>query len=111
MDGFYEWHNKHVKGLSKPVKQPYFVHFDGKPYMLMAGLYDVWENEEGETTFSYTVLTTRSSKALAWLHDRMPVRGRRRRRATVRIAVRVRVVTPTCASPVCHAGAARQSRH
>lgn len=74
MDGFYEWHNRTVKGLSKPVKQPYFIHLNGVPYMLMAGLFDVWENSEGEAVFSYTILTTRSSSALKWLHHRMPVR-------------------------------------
>lgn len=74
MDGFYEWHNRTVKGLSKPAKQPYFIHLNGVPYMLMAGLFDVWENSEGEAVFSYTILTTRSSSALKWLHHRMPVR-------------------------------------
>ena len=37
-DSFYEWHDRHVKALNKTKKQPYFIYFDGVPYMLMAGL-------------------------------------------------------------------------
>lgn len=44
--------------------------------MLMAGLYETWENAEGERLYSYTILTTQSSGSLKWLHNRMPVRPR-----------------------------------
>ncbi|KAM5562952.1 hypothetical protein ABKV19_017908 [Rosa sericea] len=67
VEGFYEW----KKDGSK--KQPYYVHFkDGRP-LLFAALYDSWENSEGEKLYTFTIITTSSSSALVWLHDRMPV--------------------------------------
>ncbi|XP_020592447.1 uncharacterized protein LOC110032977 [Phalaenopsis equestris] len=71
VEGFYEW----KKDGSK--KQPYYIHFkDGRP-LVFAALFDSWENMEGHITseklHSFTILTTRSSAALEWLHDRMPV--------------------------------------
>ncbi|KAL6271099.1 hypothetical protein ACE6H2_028010 [Prunus campanulata] len=67
VEGFYEW----KKDGSK--KQPYYVHFnDGRP-LLFAALYDSWENSEGEKLYTFTIITTSSSSALGWLHDRMPV--------------------------------------
>ncbi|XP_047967508.1 abasic site processing protein YoqW-like [Salvia hispanica] len=66
-EGFYEW----KKDGSK--KQPYYVHFkDGRP-MVFAALFDSWKNSEGETLYTFTIITTSSSSSLEWLHDRMPV--------------------------------------
>ncbi|KAL3677848.1 hypothetical protein R1sor_020804 [Riccia sorocarpa] len=67
VEGFYEWKKDGNK------RHPYYVHFkDGRP-LLFAGLYDSWKNEEGNVLHTFTILTTRNSKALGWLHDRMPV--------------------------------------
>ncbi|CAN6545022.1 unnamed protein product [Malus baccata var. baccata] len=67
VEGFYEW----KKDGSK--RQPYYVHFkDGRP-LLFAALYDSWGNSEGEKLYTFTIITTSSSSALGWLHDRMPV--------------------------------------
>ncbi|KAL6217813.1 hypothetical protein ACLB2K_011030 [Fragaria x ananassa] len=67
VEGFYEWNKDGSK------KQPYYVHFkDGRP-LLFAALYDSWENSEGEKLYTFTIITTSSSSALGWLHDRMPV--------------------------------------
>ncbi|KAL6967945.1 hypothetical protein U1Q18_033748 [Sarracenia purpurea var. burkii] len=67
VEGFYEW----KKDGSK--KQPYYIHFkDGRP-LVFAALYDSWKNSEGEIIYTFTILTTSSSSALEWLHDRMPV--------------------------------------
>ncbi|XP_074332880.1 uncharacterized protein LOC141670781 [Apium graveolens] len=64
---FTEWKKDGAK------KQPYYIHFkDGRP-MVFAALYDSWKNAEGEVIYTFTILTTSSSSALAWLHDRMPV--------------------------------------
>ncbi|KAK9281606.1 hypothetical protein L1049_004509 [Liquidambar formosana] len=64
---FYEW----KKDGSK--KQPYYIHLkDGRP-IVFAALYDSWRNSEGEILYTFTILTTSSSSALKWLHDRMPV--------------------------------------
>ncbi|OIW07605.1 hypothetical protein TanjilG_29978 [Lupinus angustifolius] len=67
VEGFYEW----KKDGSK--KQPYYIHFkDGRP-LVFAALYDSWQNSAGETLCTFTIVTTSSSSALQWLHDRMPV--------------------------------------
>lgn len=67
VDGFYEW----LKESSR--KQPYYIHFnDGRP-LVFAALYDIWKNAEGEAVHTFTIVTTSSSPALQWLHDRMPV--------------------------------------
>ncbi|XP_010429669.1 PREDICTED: embryonic stem cell-specific 5-hydroxymethylcytosine-binding protein-like [Camelina sativa] len=67
VDGFYEWKKEGSK------KQPYYIHFeDGRP-LVFAALFDSWQNSGGETLYTFTILTTSSSSALHWLHDRMPV--------------------------------------
>lgn len=67
VEGFYEW----KKDSSK--KQPYYIHFkDGRP-LVFAALYDSWQNSEGEILYTFTIVTTSSSSAFQWLHDRMPV--------------------------------------
>jgi len=38
----------------------------------MAGLYDIWKNEEGQEIYSYTIFTMESNSTLSWLHHRMP---------------------------------------
>jgi putative SOS response-associated peptidase YedK len=38
-----------------------------------AGLYDVWVNPKtGEELYTYTIITVPASKAVEWIHDRMP---------------------------------------
>ncbi|KAJ0988963.1 hypothetical protein J5N97_007319 [Dioscorea zingiberensis] len=67
VEGFYEW----KKDGSK--KQPYYIHFKDHRPLVFAALYDSWENSEGDTLYTFTILTTRCSSSLQWLHDRMPV--------------------------------------
>ncbi|PKA66123.1 hypothetical protein AXF42_Ash018413 [Apostasia shenzhenica] len=67
VEGFYEW----KKDGSR--KQPYYIHFKDQRPLVFAALFDSWANSEGEIFFTFTILTTRSSSALEWLHDRMPV--------------------------------------
>ncbi|KAF7845629.1 UPF0361 protein DC12 isogeny [Senna tora] len=67
VEGFYEWNKDGSR------KQPYYIHFkDGRP-LVFAALYDSWQNSEGEILYTFTILTTSSSSALQWMHDRMPV--------------------------------------
>ncbi|XP_073015054.1 uncharacterized protein [Primulina eburnea] len=66
VEGFYEWKKDGKK------KQPYYIHFkDGRP-LVFAALFDSWKNS-GEVIYTFTIVTTPSSSALEWLHDRMPV--------------------------------------
>lgn len=67
VDGFYEWKKEGSK------KQPYYIHFKDERPLVFAALFDSWQNSGGETLYTFTILTTASSSALDWLHDRMPV--------------------------------------
>ncbi|GBG61370.1 hypothetical protein CBR_g20401 [Chara braunii] len=66
-NGFYEW----KKDGSK--KQPYYIHLKDESLLHFAALFDCWEDHEGRPLLTYTIVTTRASKSLEWLHDRMPV--------------------------------------
>jgi len=99
LNGFFEWKKD---GKIKQPYYIYLINEETgeEEPMAMAGLWDVWyrggsEEEEGkeaedkkqkieggggggavqqkEVMYTYTILTTDSSKELQWLHDRMPV--------------------------------------
>lgn len=38
----------------------------------VAGLFDKWTNETGDTMYSYTIITFESNDKLGWLHHRTP---------------------------------------
>jgi len=87
IEGFYEWQtvNSKLKSSERPV---YYIYMpqrldvkiennstwkcDDVKLMYLAGLFDVWNDEEGDSIFSYTVLTYESDKHLSWLHHRTP---------------------------------------
>ncbi|GAB0090060.1 Abasic site processing protein HMCES [Sergentomyia squamirostris] len=85
-EGFYEWKTtQKAKSSERDVFFIYRPQVDGvkiedkstwKPeevdLLKMAGIYDVWTNESGDTLYSYTVITFQSNKTLSWMHDRMP---------------------------------------
>ncbi|MEM9301086.1 MAG: SOS response-associated peptidase [Pseudomonadota bacterium] len=65
--GFYEW--KKVAG----GKQPYAIRPQQGDLLAFGGLWDRWENPEGEVVISYSILTTTPNDTVAFVHDRMPV--------------------------------------
>ena len=68
-DGFYEW-EKRPDGTTQPwwVTRP-----DGEPFAF-AGLWATWRGRpDVEPLRTCTIVTTRTSRALAHIHDRMPV--------------------------------------
>jgi putative SOS response-associated peptidase YedK len=66
-DRIYEW-QKTGQG-----KQPYAIAgADGKP-LALAGLWEGWRAADGAILRSFTILTTTANRALAPIHDRMPV--------------------------------------
>uniref|UniRef100_A0ACD5X0G2 Uncharacterized protein n=1 Tax=Avena sativa TaxID=4498 RepID=A0ACD5X0G2_AVESA len=67
VEGFFEW----KKDGSR--KQPYYIYLQDQRPLVLAALFDTWKNAEGESLHTFTILTTRSSTSLKWLHDRMPV--------------------------------------
>jgi putative SOS response-associated peptidase YedK len=65
-DGFYEW--------KKPEKQPYAVAMADGDQMVMAGLWEEWNDKKtGERVRSCTIITCRPNAVIGTLHDRMPV--------------------------------------
>ncbi|KIK54590.1 hypothetical protein GYMLUDRAFT_87947 [Collybiopsis luxurians FD-317 M1] len=65
---YYEW-------LSKGRdKLPHFTKPKNGKVMLLAGLYDsVQLQDQSDTLWSFTIVTTTASNEFSWLHDRQPV--------------------------------------
>lgn len=71
-DGFYEW-KKDRSAEGKPIRQPFHIHLaDRKPFTF-AGLWEFWDKDPDDPTYSCTILTTSANDTVAELHDRMPV--------------------------------------
>ena len=66
-DGFYEW-QKAGSG-----KIPYRIVLTDRKLFGFAGLYDTWRSPNGTSVSTCTILTTRSNRVVAPIHDRMPV--------------------------------------
>lgn len=87
-EGFYEWQTtKTLKPSERPVNYIYMPqdkevkiedrstwNFDtgGIRLLKMAGLFDVWEDENGDKLYSYAVITLESNKRFAEIHHRIP---------------------------------------
>ncbi len=74
-DGFYEW--QAGQKTSGP-KRPYFVRAkrDASGYappLAFAGLWETWTGPNGEEIDTAAIITTTANRALAAIHDRMPV--------------------------------------
>lgn len=66
-DGYYEWKKGHGKSI------PHYIRHPEKKLLPMAGLWDRWKHPNGESIFSYTVVTTTPAENIAHIHHRMPV--------------------------------------
>lgn len=75
--GYYEWSPQEApaagQGRKAAAKQPYLITVKERPVIAFAGLWERWNNPNGETWETATILTTEASSSLASLHDRMPV--------------------------------------
>ncbi len=66
-DGFYDW-----KTLSKKGRTPYrFFLPENKPFAI-AGLWDSFDNDQGETIHTFMMITTPANKEVADITPRMP---------------------------------------
>jgi putative SOS response-associated peptidase YedK len=75
-DGFYEWKKVRAPdgaGSSKPARQPFYLHLPDHQAFTFAGLWEFWNKDPEDPTYSCTILTTRANDKVAELHDRMPV--------------------------------------
>jgi len=66
-NGFYEWQTRGTR------KQPYKVALRHGALIAFAGLWARWTPEDGDPVETFTILTTRASKLISEVHDRMPV--------------------------------------
>ena len=66
-DGFFEWRHE-VK-----MKEPFYITLKNDGMMAFAGLWDQWQNQDGEIVESFTIITCDSNELVSQLHNRMPV--------------------------------------
>jgi putative SOS response-associated peptidase YedK len=66
-DGFYEWQRQ------GRTKQPYLIRLRAGGPFGIAGLWERWQDPDGETVESCTLLTCEANELVARIHDRMPV--------------------------------------
>jgi len=66
-DGFYEWKATGAR------KQPYYVCAKSGESLAFAGLWETWTGPNGEELETAAIVTTRANRALADIHERMPV--------------------------------------
>jgi putative SOS response-associated peptidase YedK len=66
-DGFYEWQQQEKE------KQPYYFHLNERQPFAFAGLWEHWEDVNGEEIESCTLLTTEANELMHPIHNRMPV--------------------------------------
>ncbi len=65
-DGFYDWR-------AGDPKRPYFVRAKSGTPLAFAGLWETWTGPNGEEVDTAAIVTTRATRALAAIHQRMPV--------------------------------------
>jgi len=67
-NGFFEW-QKQTKGGGIPY---YFFQKDKKPFA-MAGIWELWQNSQGDELLSCAIITCAANSLLEPIHERMPV--------------------------------------
>jgi len=67
-DGYYAW-----KTISRKGKIPYRIHFKDNRLFSIAGLWEEYENPDGELSHSFTMITTPSNELIGDIQERMPV--------------------------------------
>jgi putative SOS response-associated peptidase YedK len=65
--GFYEWQKQ------KDGKQPMLIHLKDQPLFGFAGLWEIWNNPQGDELRTFTIITTEANEFMKSIHDRMPV--------------------------------------
>lgn len=67
MNSFYEWIAKEKE------KIPMLIKMKNNELFAVAGIWETWKKENGETINSCTILTTEANALVKTIHDRMPV--------------------------------------
>jgi len=66
-DGYFEW-----KKIGK-TKVPFRITLASDNLFAFAGIWDYWENPEGDIVNTFSIITTNSNALIGDIHDRMPV--------------------------------------
>jgi putative SOS response-associated peptidase YedK len=66
-DGWYEWQGSHGK------KTPFYFSSTNDSVLGMAGIYETWEQPDGQLLWSAAILTQDARADFSYIHDRMPV--------------------------------------
>jgi putative SOS response-associated peptidase YedK len=66
LDGFYEWKTNGKQ------KTPYRIIAKDQDIFSVAGLWDSWQNTNGDTIHSFTIITIAPNTLMKEIHDRMP---------------------------------------
>lgn len=89
VEGFYEWQtvDTKLKSSERPVYYIYMPQPDEKikiedkstwnkcdhiKLLHVAGLFDIWHDEKGDSIYSFTIITFESDEHFSWLHHRTP---------------------------------------
>jgi len=67
-DGYYEW-----KVSGKKTRIPYRIQMKDNSLFSMAGLWETFDDDEGNQYFTFKIVTTPSTGVVTPIHDRMPV--------------------------------------
>jgi putative SOS response-associated peptidase YedK len=65
--GFYEWKKEGSR------KIPFYIRVKDEPVFAFAGLYDEWQDSQGNNHPTYTIITTEPNTVVSTIHNRMPV--------------------------------------
>ena len=66
-NGFYEWQK------STTGKTPYYITLANQDILSFAGLWEYWQQPDGQSLETYTIITTQANSDMEYVHDRMPV--------------------------------------
>ena len=66
LDGFYEWQTQGSQ------KRPYRIGLKNGELFSVAGIWEKWQNPQGHTIHSFSLLTQPPNSLLAPIHNRMP---------------------------------------
>ncbi len=67
VDGYYEW-----KRISKKGRTPYWIHMAGQVIFSLAGLWDEYEDGEGETHHTFRIITVPNNNLIDTPNPEMP---------------------------------------
>jgi len=66
-DGFYEWRREDKN------KTPFFIYLKSEKPFCFAGIWEIWQDAEGNELHSFSILTTSANRLIKAIHDRSPV--------------------------------------